>query len=277
MKHLKKQFKLSFQDFNRSYIWDFFQYFLVFYGIVEIIGLFINESFIRNKWVLVIAIAFSLVCVFIKSLRLSRVSFDIDNTRVNIFFGDLLKQKGVIAIPINNFADTEIGERVAKTSIHGQFIEKVASGTKNCENLFATNLKNKGKELKTIRIGGLEIGYTINLEIKNDTYLLTVLSKTDKDTNVASANITDLITAFWGLWDSARRHANGRAVNVPLFGDGLSRIGLKPQQLLHILLITLVKEIHKSKITSTVNIVLYEGNFERISLKTIAEDLKYVL
>jgi hypothetical protein len=88
---------------------------------------------------------------------------------------------------------------------------------------------------------------------------------------MASSSLVYLIKALEGLLNKARECANNEILNIPLFGAGLSKVGLPPQQLLQIILIMVKKITEEQRITSEINIVLHESTFEQISLKPILE------
>lgn len=50
------------------------------------------------------------------------------NTNVKILFGDLFSKEGYKVISVNEFFDSELGDIVSPTSLHGKFIKDVLGG-----------------------------------------------------------------------------------------------------------------------------------------------------
>lgn len=83
-----------------------------------------------------------------------------------------------------------------------------------------------------------------------------------------------MLKALEGLWNKIRIEGNGVDVNLPLVGNGLSRIGLPPSQLLQLTLISLLKATKERELSSTVRIVLTEDVFDKIDLEIIKNNWK---
>lgn len=272
---IKEQFKTVVKDIKIALIWNFLSSFLMFFGFLEaILYFFKNIEIPQTPKTFFVLGLFSLSYTILQNIRKHKISFYINNSEVTIFFGDIFKQKGIIAIPVNNYIDTELTTKVSPTSLHGQFIEKIAKGSDNCDKVLEMELHKNSKNLNSIRSTGLQIGTIIPIQLENHMYLLSVLSKTNIDNNVAEADLKDLITTLSELLNKARETCNDAPLNIPLFGGGLSKVDLPPQQLLEILLIMIRKVSQQQRVTSKINIVLNKSIFNRITLKSILEGVK---
>ncbi|MEM8736093.1 MAG: macro domain-containing protein, partial [Planctomycetota bacterium] len=69
---------------------------------------------------IVVAIAVGLIRILPKR----SVTFEVPGTatEVRVFFGDIFSQEGYLAIPVNEYFDSEVGQQVAGTSLHGMVI-----------------------------------------------------------------------------------------------------------------------------------------------------------
>jgi len=194
------------------------------------------------------------------------------NTKVEIEFGDLFKTEGHKVIPANEYFDSKIGDPVSSKSLHGIFIEKILGGHIN---IFddAVNTQLSGRQIGTEeRIDGknikYEIGETITILHHESLYFIFALSNSDRDCK-ASSTPSLMLKALEGLWNKVRIRGNGFEINLPLIGNGLSRIGLPASQLLQLTLISLLKSVKEQDLCSTIRIVLTEDIFNEIDLEII--------
>lgn len=203
-----------------------------------------------------------------------KVHFDLKNTntKVEIEFGDLFNKNGHKVIAVSEFFDSKIGKPVSQKSLHGILIEKILGGHTS---IFddAVNLQLNGKEIGTVnRVDGkslkYELGTTITINHNQTLYFLFALAVTDNDCN-ASSTPSLMLKALEGLWNKVRTEGNGNDINLPLLGNGLSRIGLPHSQLLQLTLISLLKAAKERDLSSTIRIILLQDTFDKIDLEII--------
>jgi Thoeris protein ThsA, Macro domain len=217
-------------------------------------------------------ISFIISLILIYPKRKVEFEFKNTNTKVEIKFGDLFSENGYKVIAVNDYFDSKIGKPVSSKSLHGVFIEKILGGhTEIFDNAVESQLKNK--EIgETKRVDGKEkrykIGETINIEYDKTKYFCFALSNSDNKCN-ANSTPSLMLDALGGLWKSIRIEGNGEDINLPLVGDGLSRIGLPQSQLLQLILISLLKSVKERDLSSTIKIILTEKVFEKIDLEII--------
>jgi hypothetical protein len=195
------------------------------------------------------------------------------NTTIEVEFGDLFEAQGLKVIPVNEFFDSELGEPVARRSLHGQLIERYfGSHPASFEALVDEELKDETSETITRKDGRdkrYPIGTTPVIKVGEDRYFLTALCHTDPSTCKACCDVPTLWRALTGLWSAVRIRAGGDPVSVPLIGGGLSGIGLPPFQLLQLILLSIVSANKESHIASTIHIVLPRDSFEEIDLNAL--------
>lgn len=198
------------------------------------------------------------------------------NTSIEILFGDMFTQDGHRAIPVNEYFDSEIGDPVSPTSLHGTFIQKILGGrSQTFDELVDKGLSDVPYELTERKKGKnkkFPIGTTLVDSSRNTKYFLVALSRTDIETSKAKADVPELWQALNGLWNKVRTEAGGSPVNLPLIGSGLSAVGLPPQQLLQIIIISILNETKKREITQEIRIVLFDHVFEQVDLDSIKKD-----
>lgn len=218
----------------------------------------------------ILSLIIALVIVYPKK----KVKFGLTNTNtmVEIVFGDLFKTTGHKVISASEFFDSKIGKPVSPKSLQGIFINSILGGHANIfDNAVNTQLASQeiaivqrvdGKTLK------YEIGTTITIEHNQSTYFIFALTNTDNDCN-ANSTPSLMLKALEGLWNKVRIEGNGIDINLPLIGNGLSRIGLPPSQLIQLTLISLLKAVKERDLSSTIRIVLTEDVFDKIDLEII--------
>ena len=66
------------------------------------------------------------ICTLVEFLN-RKCTFRIrNNLKINIFYGDLFEQKGNIIIPVNEYFDTIVDDKIiAEKTLHGQFVKKI--------------------------------------------------------------------------------------------------------------------------------------------------------
>ncbi len=194
------------------------------------------------------------------------------NTRVEIIFGDLFKTNGHKVISATEFFDSKIGKPVSPKSLQGIFISSILGGHTNIFD-YAVNTQLAGQEIGTVhRTDGkalkYDLGTTITIKHDQSLYFVFALSNTDYDCN-AYCTPSLMLKSLDGLWNKVRIEGNGIDINLPLIGNGLSRIGLPPSQLLQLTLISLLKAVKERDLSSTIRIVLTEDVFDNIDLGII--------
>ena len=203
------------------------------------------------------------------------ISFKIghSNTKVTVLFGDLFECEGHLAIPANEFFDSELGLPVSPNSLHGLVINRFFGGhPASFDQLITSDLANtSGQDIQ--RIGGKSrrypIGTTASVKTNSHRFLLFVLCTTDLTTFKASATIPDLVRALEGLCARARVVLGGEKLIIPLVGSGLSGIGLQADQLLQLILLILVNETKKNQVALDIEVVIHVDRFDEVDLHLI--------
>ena len=104
--------------------------------------------------------------------------------------------------------------------------------------------------------------------------MFVALGKTDKNTNVTSADAKALISAIRGLLHKARKVCSNQPLVIPLMGSGLARVGIKPSVLLDLILTGVFEETKSEKVTGDIVIVLPKNIKSKINLGTTLRNWK---
>lgn len=246
-------------------------------------GLNNTDVRIRFDWFAVGSIVLGSIIFFVDGLFVSRflrkeamISSNSFDSKIHIKIGDLFKQDGWIAIGVNNFFDSVVdGDLVAQSSLHGHVISKYWSGDSIAWQEQVDTALHGVKFTKKKRDKGnakrYPLGTTASVIHGNRKFLFAAIAKTDRETNVASANAEALIRAVRGMLRKAREVAAHEPLNIPLMGSGLARVSIKDSLLVHLILTAIFEETKGSKVTSIINVILHEDNAETIDINAIAE------
>jgi hypothetical protein len=253
--------------------------FSIFFGLTSFWAFlepFISVCFtnINKYWFLLFFIPPSLVIAIIKTFPKKSISIELKNTNtvINIKFGNLFEQEGVIAIAVNEYFDSEIGKPVSEKSIHGFFIKNILGGKREIFDEAINNSLSKVSFIENIRDLGKSkkypIGSTASLEFGNKKYLIFAMSKTNENYE-AHTNPSLLFEALEGLLAKARSECNGHDFSLPLIGTGMSRSGIPSKYIIELILISILKLTKQSEITRNINIIIEDSRFDQIDLNEI--------
>ena len=183
-------------------------------------------------------------------------------TSLSIEYADVFDQRGVVAVPVNEFIDCEVGQHVSSASLHGQVIARFYNGDSNA---FATATESALGDTpfdvvqrKSGRTQRFAVGTTLYLQTGQLATIPFVLTRTDPSTLKAHATVVEMWQALSGLWNAARIHCRDRPLVIPLIGGGLSGVGLSPQHLLSLLVISASSESRAKRICGEIRICLAE-------------------
>lgn len=209
-----------------------------------------------------------------QSIEIKSNGFD---TRIVIKFGDIFQEEGWQAIAVNDFFDSIVDDRfVSSKSLHGILLQKYWAGNTEDwnrqvdEQLTATECssekRNRGKQSR------YRIGTTVAVEQAGNRFLCVALSHTDISNQEAKASSSDLHQAVRGLLRKARSVCGDEPLSIPLMGSGLSRVGIKNNILVDLILTAIFEETKNNKVTSEIRIVLPKEKASEINLASLQKD-----
>ena len=211
-----------------------------------------------------------IACAFAYQCRLVRFKVGHSNTIITVCFGDIFNRKGHLAIPVNEYFDSELGLPVSPNSLHGIVIDKFFGGhPTSFDQLVAAdliNLQSQHVNRTTGKSSRYSIGTTASIKTNSHRFLLFALCTTEIVTFKASATVQDLVRSLEGLCEKARVALNGEKLVVPLVGSGLSGIGLPANQLLQLILLVLVNETKKNQVALEIEVVIHPDRFDEVDL-----------
>ena len=235
-------------------------------------GLFGWSALFGLVWLSVDGLWFS---GFLKhNIEIKSSGFD---TKIITKFGDIFQQDGWKAIAVNDFFDSIVDDcYVSSRSLHGILLQRYWAGnTDDWDRQIDDRLSDKSYSPVT-RDGGkqkrYEIGTTAEVRKNSEKFLCVALSFTDVSNLETKATSLDLIKAVRELLRKARSVCADEPLNIPLMGSGLSRVGIKGNILIHLILTAILEETKIKKVTSEIRIILPKDKASEICLNTLQKD-----
>ena len=164
--------------------------------------------------------------------------------QVTVKEGDVLKERGIIVIPVNNYFDTIVDDVIiSKKSVHGQFVLQYLAenpDVKQLNKLISDDLKKKyHRSTPTNRTVGntasWALGCCADIEWKGNIYVLFAFTNFDNE-NHASIHPAQVPNVLSKLTKHLSEIATDKPIYMPLFGTGLSRLGKSHKRTLLFLL-----------------------------------------
>jgi hypothetical protein len=255
-----------------------FTCFSVLFTVVKVVTQFFPTIQISGPAPLTAGIFISCGWALWKVWKPSKVTIKIANasTCIEIVFGDIFEQEGVCAISVSEFFETQLGQPVSDKSLHGVFLKRHFSGYQDSiDRQIEGQLTNEQSTEVPDKIAGkilcYPIGTTALINANENRYILFALAKTNHTNCKVYCDVELMWRALHKLWQRARVECNGRPLNLPLVGSGLSGLNLPTRDLLNLLILSAITESKAHEITQTIRIVLRRDRFEDIDLREVKQ------
>lgn len=260
--------------FNKYCFEIWAKYCLTIFSILSTVMLFVpnipnDKQFIKYIFAggLVFLLSISYVLIYVYQIRSKKAKLLINNTEVNVIFGDIFKCEGKKVIAFNEYFDTQVDDVIiAKKSLNGQVIIKGLIEKNEFDNLVnenATLIKDKNNpKRKTGKTQKYKLG---QIQPYKDFFALAFTYFNDD--NEAHLYSNQYSNCLLEMWKQLNKYYTQEEVNIPLLGAGITRIldnaEVSNQELLEIMLQTLKISKMTFKIPSKINIVLYPGEKDK--------------
>lgn len=211
-----------------------------------------------------------------KSVTISSNSFD---TKIIVKFGNIFEEGGWKVIAVNDFFDSIVdGDHVSPNSLHGKMLlncwdGNIADWEAQIENAIG-NYPFDEVPRKTGKSKRYSLGTTARTRIKSDQFLCMALGVTNVDNLEVRTTSEELLLAIKKMLQKARSFCSGEILSIPVMGSGLSKTGVKFNILLHLILLAVFEETKQAKVTDTIQIVIFDGNYPDVNLLTLKEEWK---
>ena len=197
-----------------------------------------------------------------------------ENLKVDVAFGDLFEKDGIVVIPVNDYFDTLVDEKiVSSNTIHGIFVKRFFGGNeKQLKRLISASLKNITPiETNKGRKQGNQLRYPLgtvaSVPHNGKKYYLVALTRFNEN-HRAEVTKSEYQRVLCDLYDYIEQNSQGSRVNIPLIGGGHSGLDLPKQKLLEFLLLSITFN-DKLSLINGLEVVLHQGVKTEISLNIV--------
>jgi len=268
---------------RKIFIENFFIYIGITSAFFTIIGLVwtsdISSFFKENenyKIYFVLIIGIINLCFAGFSIRKkNKLSLDLTKKiHTDIYYDDLFQSKGIIVIPVNDYFDTIVDDKIiSSNTIHGKFInnffkcnekelkQQINKSLSNSQ-VIETNLNRKQGNKKRYPLGTIAI-----VQQEDKTFFLLALTRFNNN-HRAEITKSEYQRVIMQLFDFTEQHSQGFKINIPLIGSGHSGVELSEQKLLEFILFSITLN-DKLTLLNGVDIILYKDVKDNIDLNKI--------
>lgn len=204
----------------------------------------------------------------------NKVSLKLSETvKTDVFFGDIFKQEGVVVIPVNEYFDTIVNDKIISSrTLHGVFVRSYFDGNEaDLKKQISHELINVAYIDKNLeRSAGNKKRYPLGTvcQVKKDekTFFLVALTKFNKNDRAEVKN-SEYQRVLCDLFSYIEQNSQDKRVNIPLIGAGHSGVKLSIQKKLEFLLFSVHLKDNLTLIGG-VNIVLHSSIKSEIDLNS---------
>ena len=248
--------------------------------VTSILFLFVD---IGQKYKVVVGIIAAIVFIlsylgiWIYANKRSSISLNINNSTLEVKFGDLFSEESTWkAIAFNEYFDTIVDDKIiARSTLNGIYINKFFPATVNeLDNAIATDthLATRTVSKNTQRSGGENIKYQLGSVCVVGDYLLTALTHFD-DNNKAHIEMSEYISFLLSFWEEVDRIYAGKTLALPVFGSGITRFKnysmVSDQELLELIIWSFKISRIKFAYPSKVKIIVHGNKRDKINLQAL--------
>lgn len=264
---------------------DVIKKYLSFLGILEVCSailmepLNLYETLYSCDWFYVIYISI-LVLAYLAcwrhSNRFQNINLRINNTDVEIKYGDMFNENGKKVITFNEYFDTIVDNKIINAgSINGIFIRKKIQDIPKFDRQLSTLLKDFSYDLNEQRKKGKKKKYPLGTMVMYDNeFLITAFTKFDENNNAEITKV-EYIKLLMEIWKKIDVYYAQEEIVIPLLGNGTTRIKefkKHEQELLKIILWTFKMSNITYAAPSKIKIILHESSRKNINLFKIKEE-----
>ncbi|MCY9827397.1 macro domain-containing protein [Vibrio chagasii] len=246
-------------------------------GFVTILWAFFSSSLspIANKcpWtLLIILLVLALIYATFSNRTKNRIELQLTaKVKSTVFYGDLFDAKEVVVIPVNEYFDTIVDDKIISSkTVHGKFIQKffggneadlksqIRKGLAKLEPLGVNEARKVGNKKR------YPLGTVCEVKAGDKVFFLLALTKFNSN-NRAEVKNSEYQRVLCDLFSYIEQYSQGRKVSIPLIGAGHSGVDLNKQKLLEFMLFSIALKDELTLING-VDVILHESVKKQISL-----------
>lgn len=264
------------KDFKTSRFWRHFLvaafsavgFFAVVLGLYDVIfpGVISREKAGISVGVIVISVAYG---AFRSWPRPIEEQYNSPNVRISLVKGDLFDQEGHLVIGMCTTFDTSIPDIIARSSVQGQFLDRVFSGSVAELDTQLERALSPYQSVGRINKPGKQDKYAIGTVaiLKEHARRYFCVAYTEmNERNEARGTMDGTWRSLDSLWKAITAEANGGRVCIPVIGGGQSRLAqvLPAQDSIRFIAMSFMLASRSEKICDELVIVARQSEYERL-------------
>ncbi len=193
------------------------------------------------------------------------------NTRIRIVVGDLFDQDANLVIGMSNTFDTAVPHVISKSSVQGQFLERVYSSdtaaldaalSDSLASVTPTGSVNKEGKVETYPLG------TIAVIRQNRKHYFCAAYTEMNERNEAHGTVAGVWRCLENLWDEVRSRSNGDPVAMPVIGGGQARMSqvLPTQDSIRFIALSFILASRDRRVCERLDIVVREEDVRTLDM-----------
>lgn len=227
---------------------------------------------------LIILLIIIYAVIWYLSNKLNKVTLYINNSEVEIKYGDIFAENGKKVIAFNEYFDTIVDDKIInRKSLNGQFINNKVDDINELNRVIEQGLQERRKKstINSKRLVGKKERFTLGTTVKyNNEFLLTAFTRFN-DENHAELSMQEYIMCLIELWNELDTLYSQDIIVIPLLGSGATRFKdytVSEQELLELMLWTFKISKIKFSYPSKLCIIIYKQLKDKINLYKIKEE-----
>lgn len=193
---------------------------------------------------------------------------------VQIAVGDILDGVEPALIGMCDTFDVETPTVIARESLQGQLLGRIYGGDIGAIKAALEAELASVDSIDTVDKPGNQtrfpIGTVVPLSRGDRTFYCVAYSSMD-ERNVARASVAGITSALYATWESVNQRGNGEYINVPLVGQGQSRLNvLTPDAALRLIALTYVLRANEERVGAGLRIVLRPSDVHKVNQREFA-------
>jgi Domain of unknown function (DUF6430) len=253
-------------------------FFVVILGLFDV--LFPGVISRRRGWLTVCVVVASAVYGIYRAWpRPIEQDYSSPNTKIRLVKGDLFDQPGHLVIGMSNTFDTLTPHIIAKSSIQGQFLERIYDGdVKELDRQLTLALRSISP-MGAIEKPGKKNQYSIGTiaTLQEHARRFFCLAYTEMNVkNEARGTVDGIWRSLDSLWKEISIQANGGRVSIPVIGGGQSRLSqiLPAQDSIRFIALSFILASRREKVCDELAIVVRSREFEKLDRLEIQSFLR---
>lgn len=220
---------------------------------------------------MICAMAVFYIGLLIRANIMSDVKLQINNSVMEIRFGDIFAEPEWKVICFNEYFDTQVDNVIiSENSLNGKYIKEHVDDISGLDR----RLERDNHLMKRVggnnpdRDHGKKTKYKLGTIFKDGDYLLTAFTKFDND-NRAFISMQEYIDFLMNFWNEVDIVYSGKSVAVPLMGSGITRFkdyNINEQELLELIIWSFKVSRVKFVYPSRVSVILHTSVKDKINL-----------